>query len=271
MAVDLRAAMRKGQRRPGSALPDLAADTLSARHFAEPLGDGITLQMARIPAGTFLMGAPESEPGSRRSEQPQHRVAVAAFCLGRHAVTIAQWCAVMGAMPAGMTGVDATFRASGEQPVVRVSCDEAEAFCRTLSDRTGRAYRLPSEAEWEYACRAGTTTPFGFGATVTRDAANFDGTSTMRVGSFSANGFALFDMHGNVFEWCQDRWHADYRGAPADGRAWTSDADQRTRVLRGGSWAHGATFCRSAARMLSGEPKARSRKIGFRVAMSPRS
>jgi len=251
-------------------LPDLA-DTVSARLFAEPLGDGVTLQMARIPAGTFLMGAPESESGSLRSERPQHHVAVATFCLGRHAVTIAQWCAVMGAIPAGMTDVDATFRASGEQPVVRVSCDEAEAFCRTLSDRTGRAYRLPSEAEWEYACRAGTTAPFGFGATITRDAANFDGTSTMRVGSFSANGFALFDMHGNVFEWCQDRWHADYRGAPADGRAWTSDADQRTRVLRGGSWAHGATFCRSAARMLSGEPKARSRKIGFRVAMSPRS
>ena len=254
----------------GSALPDLA-DTVSAPHFAESLADGVTLQMACIPAGTFLMGAPEREAGSLRSERPQHHVAVAAFRLGRHAVTIAQWCAVMGTMPDGMTAVDEAFRASPQQPVVRVSCDEAEAFCRILSCHTGRAYRLPSEADWEYACRAGTTTPYGLGATITRDAANFDGTATMRVGSFSANGFALFDMHGNVFEWCADRWHADYRGAPIDGSAWTSDADQRTRVLRGGSWAHGATFCRSAARMLSGEPKARSRKIGFRVAMSPRS
>jgi formylglycine-generating enzyme required for sulfatase activity len=254
----------------GSALPDLP-DAISTRHFTERLADGVTLQMAHIPAGTFLMGAPEREAGSLRSERPQHQVAVAAFCLGRHAVTIAQWCAVMGAMPDWMTAVDAAFRASPQQPVIRVSCDEAEAFCRSLSRQTGRAYRLPNESEWEYACRAGTMTPYSFGATITRDGANHDGTSTMPAGSFPANGFALFDMHGNVFEWCADRWHADYQGAPVDGSAWTRDADQRTRVLRGGSWAHGATFCRSAARMLSGEPKARSRKIGFRVAMSPRS
>jgi hypothetical protein len=139
--------------------------------------------------------------------------------------------------------------------------------CRSGS---GRAYRLPSEAEWEYACRAGTSTPFWFGTTITRAVANFDGDVTTPVGSLgAANGFGLFDMHGNVFEWCRDRWHGDYQGAPRDGSAWTSGADQRTRVLRGGSWSHGAKFCRSAARMLSGEPKARSRKIGFRVALSP--
>jgi len=237
-----------------------------AHEFVERLGP-VALRMMRIPAGTFLMGAPESEAGSRRSERPQHRVAVAPFWLGQYTVTIAQWCAVMGAAPNGMTIVDAAFKA-GNQPVVRVSCDEAEAFCRTLSQRTGRAYRLPSEAEWEYACRAGTSTPFWFGATITRDVANFDGRSTTPVGSLGpANGFGLFDMHGNVWEWCQDRWHDDYQGAPADGSAWTSGADQRTRVLRGGSWSHGASFCRSAARTLSGEPGARSRKIGFRVAM----
>ena len=214
------------------------------------------------------MGAPESEAGSRSNERPQHHVTVAPFCLGKHPVTIAQWCAVMGDIPSGMIGIGAAFDASPQQPVVRVSCDDAEAFCHTLSQRTGRAYRLPSEAEWEYACRAGTSTPFCFGETITRDVANFDGTATTPVGSLGpANGFGVCDMHGNVFEWCQDRWHGDYQGAPADGSAWTSGADQRTRVLRGGSWAHGADSCRSAARMLSGEPKARSRKIGFRVAV----
>jgi formylglycine-generating enzyme required for sulfatase activity len=239
-----------------------------ARQLTERLGDGVTLHMMRIPAGTFLMGAPESEPDGRSSERPQRQVEVPAFCLGQHPVTIAQWCAVMGAMPERMKGVDAAFAASRLQPVVRVSCDDAEAFCEKLSQRSGHAYRLPSEAEWEYACRAGTSTPYAFGETITRDEVNFDGRSTTPVGSLGAgNGFGLFDMHGNVFEWCQDRWHTDYRGAPVDGSAWTSDADQRTRVLRGGSWSHGADFCRSAARNVAGETKARSRKIGFRVAL----
>jgi formylglycine-generating enzyme required for sulfatase activity len=239
-----------------------------AQPFVESLGGGIALRMMRIPGGTFLMGAPESEAGSHRNERPQRYVTVPSFCLGQTTVTIAQWCAVTGALPDGMKAVGAAFTASPEQPVVRVSCEEAQAFCRTLSQRSGRAYRLASEAEWEYACRAGTSAAYAFGATITRELANFDGTATAPVGSLGpANGFGLFDMHGNVFEWCGDRWHGDYHGAPNDGSAWMSDADPRTRVLRGGSWAHGAGACRSAARMLSGEPRARSRKIGFRVAM----
>ena len=248
-------------------MPDLAADTLSARHFAEPLGDGITLQMARIPAGTFLMGAPESEPGSRRSEQPQHRVAVAAFCLGRHAVTIAQWCAVMGTMPEGMTGIDAAFRASPQQPVVRVSCDDAEAFCRTLSRQTGRAYRLPSEAEWEHACRAGTTTPFGFGATMTRDVANHDGTSTLPVGGFAANGFGLLDMHGNVFEWCHERTSA-YPETHVTRDTITADeivSRGNPRILRGCSFNDLASDVRSADRIWL-LPMYRNSNLGFRPA-----
>jgi formylglycine-generating enzyme required for sulfatase activity len=256
---------------PKPIVPSARARALTrTQRFTERLGGGVTLQMARIPAGTFLMGAPASEAGSHSNERPQRHVAVAPFCLGTHPVTIAQWRAVMGGLPEGMTAVDAAFRASPQQPVVRVSCDDAEAFCRQLSQRTGRAYRLPSEAEWEYACRAGTSTPFWFGATITRALANFDGDVTTPVGSLgAANGFGLFDMHGNVFEWCRDRWHGDYQRAPLDGSAWISGADQRTRVLRGGSWSHGAKFCRSAARTLSGEPRARSRKIGFRVALSP--
>jgi eukaryotic-like serine/threonine-protein kinase len=233
-----------------------------------PLGTGVTLPMIRIPGGTFLMGAPESEIGSHTNERPQREVMVPQFCLGQSTVTIAQWCAVMGALPDGMKGVGAAFMVSPAQPVVRVSYDEAAAFCATLSQRSGRAYRLPSEAEWEYACRAGTSTPYAFGPTITRALANFDGSATIPAGSLGpANGFGLADMHGNVFEWCQDRWHGDYRGAPVNGSPWMHDADPRTRVLRGGSWAHGANACRSAARMLSGEPRARSRKIGFRVAI----
>jgi formylglycine-generating enzyme required for sulfatase activity len=226
------------------------------------------LEMIPIPGGTFLMGAPESEAGSHDNERPQRRVAVPPFCLGQSTVTIAQWCTVMGALPDGMKAVGAAFVASPAHPVVRVSCDEAADFCRALSRRSGRAYRLPSEAEWEYACRAGTTTPFAFGETITRTLANFDGSATIAIESLGpANSFGLIGMHGNVYEWCEDRWHGNYRGAPVDGSAWMHDADPRTRVLRGGSWAHGASACRSAARMLSGEPRARSRKIGFRVAL----
>jgi formylglycine-generating enzyme required for sulfatase activity len=246
-----------------------------ARPFIESLGDE-TLEMAQIPGGTFTMGAPETEAGSRDNERPPHRVTVPSFYLGKYAVTIAQWTAVI-AFPARMLTVDETFKADGRQPVVRVSCDEAEAFCRQLSQATGRNYRLPTEAEWEYACRAGTASPFWFGAAISPRVVNYaagqdgeDRDTTVPAGTLGrANGFGLFDMHGNVWEWCQDRWHGSYEGAPVDGSAWMSGADQRTRVLRGGSWAHGADSCRAAARTLSGEPTARSRKIGFRVAMTP--
>jgi formylglycine-generating enzyme required for sulfatase activity len=256
--VKLNASGRETERRRGR-----------GQQFVERLGKKAILHMVQIPGGTFLMGAPEREAGGRDSERPQHEVTVPGFYLGKYPVTIEQWVAVMSALPAGMKTVDETFMASGRQPVVRVSCDEAEAFCAELSRITRRDYRLPSETEWECACRAGTTSSFAFGATVTRAIANFDGTSTIPAGSLRvANGFGLSDMHGNVWEWCQDWWHGNYQGAPVDGSAWRSDADQRSRVLRGGSWSHGASFCRSAARTLSGEPTARSRKIGFRVAMT---
>jgi formylglycine-generating enzyme required for sulfatase activity len=137
-----------------------------ARQFTEDLGNGVTLEMVRIAGGTFMMGAPASEAGSDGNERPQRRVTVPLFCLGKHPVTIAQWVAVMDALPEGMTTLDATFTASGRQPVVRVSCDDVEAFCTRLSQTVGRAYRLPTEAEWEYACRAGTTAPFAFGETI---------------------------------------------------------------------------------------------------------
>jgi formylglycine-generating enzyme required for sulfatase activity len=171
-----------------------------------------------------------------------------------------------------MQRLDPKFAASERQPVVRVSWNDADTFCARLSAGTGRPYRLPTEAEWEYACRAGTTTPFWFGAVLTPELANFETARrcvTLPVGSLgAANPFGLLDMHGNVWEWCQDRWNSNYEGAPADGSAWNVGADSRTRVLRGGSWASPAAFCRAAARSFAGEPTVRSRQIGFRVAMS---
>jgi formylglycine-generating enzyme required for sulfatase activity len=251
-----------------------------AQQFGEDLGNGTILEMVQIPGGSFLMGAPESETGSLPAERPQHRVTVPGFFLGKHAVTIEQWLALMGALPPRMQTLDAAFMASGRQPVVRVSWDDADGFCTQLSRIAGRDYRLPSEAEWEYACRAGTTGPFAFGETITPEVANYDGEpsgavaaagnrATMPIGSLGfANGFGLFEMHGNVWEWCQDIWHSDYNGAPTDGSAWRVGGDERTRMLRGGAWAAAAHFCRAAARSLAGEPSVRSRKIGFRVAMT---
>lgn len=240
--------------------------------FVQDLGNGVVLQMALIPGGQFSMGAPAGEPDSEDHERPHHRVRVPPFCMSTSVVTIAQWTAVTGALPEAMRGLDRKFAASERQPVVRVSWNEARAFCTQLSAKTGRAYRLPSEAEWEYACRAGTATRFWSGTTLTPDAANFEAAGrsvTVPVGSLgAANAFGLFDMHGNVWEWCEDRWNSDYQGAPADGSAWTSGDDERTRVLRGGSWAAPGRFCRSAARTFAGEPTVRSSKIGFRLAMS---
>lgn len=236
--------------------------------------------MVQIPGGTFLMGAPEGEPGSGTSERPQHRVTVPGFYLGKHAVTIDQWRAVMGARPEAMNIAEGTFKRSGRQPVVRVSFDEAEAFCARLSRKTRRDYRLPSEAEWEYACRAATSTAFAFGTTISRTVVNHDGetmrlaepegrhSTTRPVGSLRvANGFGLFDMHGNVWEWCEDYWHNTYQEAPDDGSAW-KDGESRNRVLRGGSWYATSEFCRAAARRPGGEAGIRSRQIGFRVAMA---
>jgi formylglycine-generating enzyme required for sulfatase activity len=252
-----------------------------AQQFVERLGKRAILEMVQIPGGTFMMGSPENEPGSGGAERPQHGVTVPRFYLGKHAVTIDQWQAVMGARPEAMKIADRTFKASGRQPVVRVSFDEAEAFCARLSRATGRDYRLPAEAEWEHACRAGTSAAFAFGTTISRRVANYDGETirsarpegkhptTRPVGSLgAANAFGLFDMHGNVWEWCEDWWHNTYQGAPADGSAWKSDGDGRTRVLRGGSWYATAAFCRAAARRPGGEAGIRSRQIGFRVALT---
>jgi formylglycine-generating enzyme required for sulfatase activity len=249
-----------------------------AQQFSERLGKRARLHMVQIPGATFTMGAPASDAGSSQFERPQRLVTVPPFYLGKYPVTIDQWRAVMGASPPAMKGLNNKFRVSGRQPVVRVSCGEAEAFCEQLSRTTRRAYRLPTEAEWEYACRAGTASPFAFGESITQAVVNHDGDylrllgrdcATTPVGSLAvANAFGLFDMHGNVWEWCRDCWHASYEGAPTDGSAWRRDADTGTRVLRGGSWSAQAISCRAAARRFGGHPGVRSREIGFRVVMA---
>jgi formylglycine-generating enzyme required for sulfatase activity len=237
------------QRRPGE-----------AEGYVEPLNDELRLEMLAIPSGTFLMGAPEREPESQDRERPQHEVTVPAFLMGRYTVTQAQWRVVASYPAIGRELNPEPSRFKGDDlPVERVSWDDAVEFCQRLSQQTGTTYRLPSEAEWEYACRAGTQTPFYFGETLTPELANYanytynggpEGVyreSTTPVGSFPANAWGLCDMHGNVWEWCQDDWHSNYKGAPEDGSAWVDD-DSQNKVLRGGSWNFNSGFCRCAFR-----------------------
>ena len=244
-----------------------------ARYFTEDLGNGVKLEMAAIPGGTFMMGSPENEAKRRDSENPQHQVTVPGFFMGKYPVTQAQYQAIMGNNPSLFKG--------SNRPVECVSWDNAVAFCEKLSQITGKTYRLPSEAEWEYACRAGTTTPFHFGETITTDLANYNGNytygqepkgvyrrETTEVGSFGvANNFGLYDMHGNVWEWCQDNWHSNYEGAPIDGSAWLGiEKNTNTRLLRGGSWLNVPACCRSASR--NDGNLAYDLNIGFRVVCS---
>ncbi len=227
----------------------------SASRFFEDLGGGVAIQMVAIPAGNFVMGAPELEEGSSDYQRPQHRVNISSFYMGKCPVTQAQYAAIMGSSPAYFQG--------GDRPVETVSWHDAIEFCEKLSHLTGRHYRLPSEAEWEYACRAGTTTPFYFGETINNAIVNYRQEETTVVGIFPANNFGLYDMHGNILEWCADNYHGNYDDAPTDGSVWISDTD-RTNVLRGGSWYSKLSYCRSAFRTYY-QPNYRCSYFGFRV------
>lgn len=245
-----------------------------ARYVVENLGQGVTLELVAIPAGAFDMGSPKDEVGRYDREGPQHRVKVSAFWLGKVPVTQAQYQAVMGKNPSHFTENGAN------RPVEQVSWRDAVAFCEQLSQQTGKVYRLPSEAEWEYACRAGTMTPFYFGTTLTAELANYDASKTYAqeasgtyrqqttpVGQFPPNAFGLYDLHGNVWEWCLDHWHENYQGAPTNSDAWLSSDEGARRVLRGGSWYGNPRNCRSANRIGDG-PDLQYFLIGFRVACS---
>jgi formylglycine-generating enzyme required for sulfatase activity len=216
------------------------------------------------------------------NERPQHKVTIAnSFAVGRYAVTFDDWDAALAAGGVTRKPEDVGW-GRGRRPVINVSWHDAQAYCAWLSKVTGQAYRLLSEAEWEYACRAGTTTAFHFGETISTDQANYDGNKTfgpggktgvyrlrtVEVGSFNApNGWWLHDMHGNVWEWCEDRWHDTYVNAPSDGRPWIKVSAENPRVLRGGSWFNLPLSLRSALRNRN-EPDIRSYNQGFRVARS---
>jgi formylglycine-generating enzyme required for sulfatase activity len=230
--------------------------------FTEKLGNNVVLEMVAIPGGRFLMGS-----AKRSNEQPVHEVKVAPFFLGKYPVTQAQWKAV-AALPKAKLDLSpdpANFK-GGNRPVEMVSWLEAMDFCDRLSRKTKKTYRLPSEAEWEYACRAGTTTPFHFGETITTDLANFNRKykSTTEVSKFQPNAFGLYDMHGNVWEWCADHWHGNYQGAPIDGSAWLTDNKDARRLVRGGSWGLFPGSCRSAYRNYI-NLDLRYSNLGFRV------
>jgi len=252
--------------------------------YIEPLdiGNAIPLWMMQIPGGEFTMGSPDDESERDDDEGPQHLVALKPFFIGRYPVTQAQWRAVAVLPQVGRSlDPDPSNFKGNNRPVEKVSWEEAVEFCDRLAKHTNRPYRLPSEAEWEYACRAGTKTPFYFGKTLTTEIANYDGNytydngpqgeyrkETTPVDRFGiANAFGLSDMHGNVLEWCQDYWHENYTGAPTDSSAWIKNGDSDRRIVRGGSWYDDPWFCRSAYRYRFNADD-RINGLGFRVCCS---
>jgi formylglycine-generating enzyme required for sulfatase activity/tRNA A-37 threonylcarbamoyl transferase component Bud32 len=257
-------------------------DFPTAKFFAEKLSQTVTLKMVSIPGGSFMMGSPEFEGDA--DERPQHEVILKPFFMGKYPITQAQWKAV-AALPQvkqPLNPYPSKFKGHN-RPVENVSWYEAVEFCARLWEKTGREYRLPSESEWEYACRAGTTTSFHFGEMITTNLVNCSSDTygmdvkskyrkeTTDVGSFQvANAFGLYDMHGLVWEWCADTWHNNYHGAPCDGSAWEVGGDFYRRLLRGGSWSFSAELCRSASRSWN-ESDGGLRICGFRVVFSAAS
>ncbi len=267
--------------------------------WREKLPNGVTLEMVNIPGGTFLMGAAQGGKNTLVHEYPQHSVTVPGFLMGKYLVTQAQWRTVAQLPQIHRPLALEPSRFKGDTlPVEQVSWYDAIEFCTRLSQATGQNYRLPSESEWEYACRAGTTSPFYFGDTLSTDLANYDGNytyglgqkglyrkATTPVGSFPANGFGLYDMHGNLYEWCLDDWHDSYQDACSDEQPWFENEhysylwqdgqyglseilqQNNPKLLRGGSWYFIPRDCRSAAR-LRATPDVRSYYIGFRVCCS---
>ena len=248
--------------------PEIKYIPKSGKYFTEDLGNGIFLEMVHIPGGTFIMGSPENEEGYNKSQSPQHEVTVPAFFMGKYLVTQKQW-RIVAALPKININLEPepSHFQGDNLPVEGVSWYDTEEFCARLSQKTNKAYRLPSEAEWEYACRGRTTTAFYFGKTISPELANYDSQyreKTTEVGIFPANPFGLYDMCGNVWEWCEDGWHEDYINAPDDGTAWLNDSNNR-RVMRGGSWLIPSENCRSSFRFYADAGFFGCNLFGFRV------
>lgn len=261
----------------------------TSQGYIEQLNSETTLELVSIPSGEILIGASSFEEGWQPCQAPKHLVQIESFWMSRFPITQAQWraLALLPALDRSLEPEPSCF-VGDRLPVEQVSWYDAVEFCARLSVCTGRNYRLPTEAEWEYACRAGTNTPFHFGETITTDLANYSGVDweylgkicskgsygqgptggdrrqTTEVGEFRlANPYGLFDLHGLVREWCFDTWHDTYDGAPSDGSAWIK-GDSDLRVLRGGSWNVGPRACRSAARSRL-NPESSLYDVGFRV------
>jgi formylglycine-generating enzyme required for sulfatase activity len=253
-----------------------------AYRYVEQLDKNVVLEMVSIAGGEFMMGSPDEELGRDHSESPRHLVKVPNFYMGRYPVTQAQW-RVVAAMPRIKRDLDSdpSHFKGDNRPVEKVSWEDAIEFCARLSVNTKRQYRLPTEAEWEYSCRAGTTTPFHFGETIVSEFANYNVSTyadnlvsksrgeTTPIDDFDfANVWGLSDMHGNVYEWCQDHWHDDYKNAPEDGSAWLIDnLESSRRVNRGGCWDFNSRNCRSACRSCS-NPDGCNYYLGFRLSCS---
>ncbi|MGK7918001.1 MAG: SUMF1/EgtB/PvdO family nonheme iron enzyme [Prochloraceae cyanobacterium] len=259
---------------------EVKQETGQAQYFTEDLGNGVILEMSAIPEGKLAIATKAKEPGSDDGQRPQHLVTIQPFFMGKFLITQQQWTAIASLPKINRDlALDPSYFKGDLLPVEKISWYDAIEFCQRLSKQTGREYRLPSETEWEYACRAGTIAPFHFGLTITSELANYNATvtyaeeppgddsrETTSVGSFPANAFGLYDMHGNLWEWCADSWHSNYEEAPTDGSAWEDD-DNQYRLLRGGSWSNYADFCRSDNRSYN-YPDILYNIIGMRVACS---
>jgi formylglycine-generating enzyme required for sulfatase activity len=285
----------------------LPAEKAAASVFTEALSSDVGLDMVAIPGGMFLMGSPIYEPQRRPNEGPQRQVTASPFFIGASPITQAQWAAVVARRPDKLSYAlqpfPSFFKGDG-LPVESVTWNEADEFCRRLSEIAGRDYRLPSEAEWEYACRAETTGPFNVGPTITTELANYCGAggavcgdsngrsiasdvydgvtygsgaydqgptgkfrgTTTPARTFQPNRFGLYDMHGDVWEYCLDRASANYADSPSDGSANLSGPPDGERVLRGGSWSHNPAISRSAYRdFIAPDNPGWQGRIGLRV------
>ena len=254
--------------RTGSVIENISG---SAQVFHETIAPGLVLTFVALPGGTFSMGSIKGQ--GFEEETPRHLVSLQPFFIGQFPVTQEQWKAVMGKAAQG--------RFSGSRlPVDRISWEDANAFCRKLAKLTGRAYCLPSEAQWEFAARAGSQTPFSTGESITTDYANFCGPHRYReeppglyrhqttlVDAFLPNAYGIYDMQGNLWEWCADRWHADYTAAPFNGEPWEHGGEPGYRVLRGGSWHEPPANCRPAVRLRGVETEPDD-MYGFRIALN---